>query len=66
MKYKVTTEDLLDLEICNECGRSVKWGSGFYVNRVIDFNDYELRKEMLKPYPEGGYICSECDEEIRK
>jgi hypothetical protein len=25
-------------ETCNECGRSVKWGSGRLVNRAADFN----------------------------
>ncbi len=51
-------------EICNECGRSVKWGSGLYVNRVLDLNDYETRVKMGKPFPEGEYICRECEEKI--
>ena len=49
------------IEICNECGRSVRWGSGLFVNRIPDFDDYKTRKEMNKPYPKGGYICPECD-----
>ncbi len=52
-----------DQEICNECG-SVKWGSGLFVNRVIDLDDYKTRKEMGKPFPEGSYICRECDDKI--
>ena len=51
-------------EICNECGRSVKFRSGFFVNRVIDLNPVEERKNMNKPFPEGTFICSECDEKI--
>lgn len=40
------------IELCNECGRSVKFGSGLFINRVPDFNDYEYRKkEMNKPFP---------------
>jgi len=48
-------------EICNECGRSVKPGSGLFINRVPDFNSPEVRKEMGKKYPEGDFICVECD-----
>jgi len=49
-------------EICNECGRSVKLGSGWFVNRVPDFNQPEERKAMGKRFPEGDFICAECDE----
>ena len=53
-------------EICNECGKSVKFGSGKYVNRVPDLNDAEYRKEeMGKPFPEGDFVCAECDEKVR-
>lgn len=51
-------------ELCNECGRSVAWGSGRFVNRVVDFNDVHTRKEMGKPYPYGDFICEECDLEL--
>jgi hypothetical protein len=51
----------MDVEICNECGRSVKPGSGLFVNRVPDFNSPEERKEMGKPFPEGDFVCAECD-----
>ena len=57
---------LLEKEICNECGNSAKFGSGLYVNRVIDFNDYEDRIEMLKPFPEGEFICSECEKKLKQ
>ncbi len=49
-------------EICNECGESVKWGSGRFVNRVPDCNDVEVRKDNGKPFPEGDWLCAECDE----
>jgi CxxC motif-containing protein len=47
-------------EICNECSKSVKTGSGIFTNRIPDFNDYITRIEMNKPFPEGDYICTEC------
>ncbi len=53
--------NMKQVEICNECGRSVSWGSGLFVNRVIDFDDYKTRKEMNKPFPKGDYICRECE-----
>ena len=57
-------------EICNECGKPVKFGSGRFVNRISDFNTQAYRKSMGKPYPEGDFICEECylryDEEILK
>ena len=54
----------MEKETCNECGESVKAGSGLFVNRIQDFNDLETRKEMGKPFPEGEYICVECEEEL--
>ena len=38
-------------ETCNECGVSVKFDSGHFVNRVPDLNDPETRLEMGKPFP---------------
>lgn len=49
-------------EICNECGRSVKFGSGNFVNRVPDCNTIEERNEMGKRFPQGDFLCVECDE----
>jgi DNA-directed RNA polymerase subunit RPC12/RpoP len=54
----------METEICNECGRSVKAGSKLFINRIPDFNNYETKLEMSKPYPEGEYICAECDEKL--
>ena len=48
-------------ETCNECGQSVCIGTGRFVNRVIDLNNYQTRKEIGKPYPDGDYQCAECD-----
>lgn len=49
-------------EICNECGESVKTGTGLFVNRVIDLNKVEDRVLMEKPFPEGDFICPLCEE----
>ncbi len=49
-------------ERCNECGRSVKPGSGWFVNRVHDLNDIVTKRIGNKPYPRGNFLCSECDE----
>ncbi len=49
-------------EICNECGKSVKVGTGLFVNRVIDLNELEDRVLMEKPFPEGDFICPLCEE----
>lgn len=49
------------IEICNECGNSVKWGSGKFVNRVVDFNTKKDRINMGKPFPQGDFICEECE-----
>jgi hypothetical protein len=53
-------------EICNECGHDVSLGSGLYVNRVTDFNEIEDRIVMDKPYPEGNFICSQCNNNINQ
>lgn len=53
--------DEQEQEICNECGQSVKWGSGNFINRIPDFNSPEERHEMGKPYPYGAFMCAECD-----
>jgi len=52
--------------ICNECGKSVKFGSGRFVNRISDFNTRAYRKSMGKPFPEGDFICEECDLRINE
>ena len=56
----------MEKEICNECGKSVKLGSGRFVNRVVDLNDFETKLEMGKPHAAGEFICSDCDELINR
>jgi len=51
-----------DTEICSFCGASVKPGSGSYVNRVPDLNDYHTKLEQKKAFPQGQFICTACDE----
>ena len=51
-----------DIKVCNECGRSVAWGSGWFVNRIPDFNTVEERRAIGRPFPEGDFICAECDQ----
>lgn len=46
-------------ERCVECGKSVRFGSGKYVNRIPVFDDRHTKKG--RPYPEGEYMCEECD-----
>jgi len=48
-------------EICSECGSSVKFGSGRFVNRIPDFNTPAEREIAGRPYPEGDFICAECE-----
>ena len=54
--------NLLENQTCNECGRSVAFGSGNFVKRVFDANSKTMRRKMGKPYPNGDYVCAECGE----
>jgi hypothetical protein len=54
------------IEKCNECGRNVHVGSGLFVNRIPDGNDIKTRIQMRKPFPEGDFVCSDCDRIIRE
>jgi hypothetical protein len=49
------------VEFCCHCGRSVAKGSGWFANRVPDLNDIETRIAMNRSYPEGDFVCTECD-----
>jgi len=51
-----------DTQRCNHCGRSVAWGSGWFVNRVPDFNDIATRRHLKRKYIWGNFVCIECDE----
>ena len=48
-------------EICMHCGKSVSFGSGNFVNRVPNCDNYEDRLEMNVEYPEGEYSCANCE-----
>lgn len=58
-------EEIVDKlgEICVECGHSVKLGLGKFVNRIPVLDDYETKKENGRPFPDGEWICEECDNE---
>jgi len=47
--------------MCVECGRSVKGGSGFLVNRVPVCDDLQTKIDCGHPFPEGEYVCADCD-----
>ena len=51
-------------QICYECGDSVAWGSGKFVNRVPNLDTIEQRRANGAPYPEGEWLCGECDSKI--
>ena len=52
------------IEICNNCGKSVKLGSGYYTNRVPDLDTFEERTDLGKNFPVGAYLCTVCDKQI--
>lgn len=54
-------EGISNNQYCNRCGRSVRFGSGWFVNRVPDFNDPQTRIANGWRYFEGDYVCAECD-----
>ncbi|HAB54734.1 MAG: hypothetical protein A2315_04745 [Ignavibacteria bacterium RIFOXYB2_FULL_35_12] len=49
-------------QFCNHCGRSVKLGSGMFVNRIPDMNDLITRISNKRKFPKGDFVCIECDE----
>ncbi len=49
------------MEICSECGKPVDIGSGRFINRIVDFNSMEERKQTGRPYPNGDFVCARCD-----
>ena len=49
------------IENCNHCGQAVSFGSGRFINRVPDLNDLATRIENNLNYPEGDFVCIECD-----
>lgn len=61
-------EDIINTqnEFCNHCGRSVKFNSGLFVNRIPDFNDIITRINNGLRFPLGDFVCIECDEKINE
>lgn len=53
-------------ETCWNCGKSVAWGSGRYVNRIPSLDSVEVRRENGAPHLEGEYLCAECEEGFEK
>jgi len=51
-------------ETCRNCGDSVTWGSGKLVNRIPDGNDMETRIANGDQFPEGDYLCGECEDKF--
>ena len=47
-------------EICCECGKSVKQGSGRFVNRVPVLDDFEEKVANGYKFPNGEYVCESC------
>lgn len=54
-------EENIIIEICNHCGKDVSYGSGRFVNRVLDFNDVITRIDNNLEFPLGDFVCEECD-----
>lgn len=48
-------------EICLECGESVAFGSGKFVNRIPVCDSVEENADKGVDFPQGGYICYECE-----
>ena len=53
-------------DICVECGNSVKFGSGRFVNRIPVFDDRETNVACGRPFPDGEWLCAECEEKWDK
>ena len=51
----------IDAEICIWCGRSVKIGTGRFVNRVAVLDDFLENKLKGELYPHGEWHCPECE-----
>ncbi|TSA26741.1 MAG: hypothetical protein D4R68_06905 [Ignavibacteriales bacterium] len=54
-------EEEVLVQVCNHCGNSVAFGSGRFVNRIPDFNDFETRIFYERKYPTGDFVCESCD-----
>ena len=59
-----TKENKSPVQVCNHCGDSVSFGSGKFINRVLDFNDIETRILNKRIMPTGDFVCYECDSNL--
>lgn len=57
----MSQEKSLIVEICNHCGEGVWLGSGKFVNRIPDLNDFETRIDNSRFFPYGDFVCEKCD-----
>ena len=51
--------------ICVICGKSVKFGSGRYINRICVFDSYKEKVKLNYSFPKGKYICESCDTPLK-
>ena len=49
--HEETDNNITLKEFCNRCGRSVKLGSGLFVNRIPDLNDIFTRQDNGYRFP---------------
>ena len=62
---KDTSIDVID-EICCECGKSTKIGSGRFLYRIPITDDFEVNKALGRAYPNGRWLCKQCDIDNKK
>jgi predicted Zn-ribbon and HTH transcriptional regulator len=65
-KESKDADEVLTKETCWNCGNSVVWGSGRFVNRIPSLDSEDVRRENGSPYPKGGYLCFECEKGFEK
>ena len=61
MKIRFPNEESSVVQICNHCGHNVSLGSGRFVNRISDLNDISTRIGNGLLFPNGDFVCEECD-----
>src|SRR4030067_873293 len=66
MEESKDADEVVTRETCWNCGSSVAWRSGRFVNRIPSLDSEEIRRENGSPYPKGGYLCFECEKGFGK
>jgi len=59
-------DEVVTKETCWNCGSSVAWGSGRFMNRTPSLDSEGVRRENGAPYPKGDYLCFECEKGFEK